>query len=277
MVLLENFWVAIGPLEGASRFEELLARKEKLPEKLRARALRCYAGSLLIGGEYERSHRANEESLALFRAIGDDEGVAILLHRLGMSTLALGDTEEARRILNESVQAFHRAGSERGEAETTGGLGYVAREEGDYETAIELFTRAAELAEVARFAWWRVAMLSGLAECLLELGRGDQAEPVVREHLTLAREIGDRQWSLLGLVLFAWLAASRGDESRAGLLWGGVEAEERRAPVGQWELERDNYVGKVVGAGGEELERARERGRTLSFEAAMDEALALPS
>ena len=161
MVLLENFWVAIGPLEGARRYEELLARKDELPEKLRARALRCYAGSLFIGGDYERSHYANEESLALFRALGDDEGVAVLLHRLGISTLVLGDTDEARRILDESLRSYHRAGSERGEAETTGGLGYVAREEGDYETAIELFTRGAELAERARFAWWRVGNALG--------------------------------------------------------------------------------------------------------------------
>ena len=58
MVLLENFWVAIGPLEGARRYEELLARRDELPEVLRARALRCYAGALFIGGDYERSHRA---------------------------------------------------------------------------------------------------------------------------------------------------------------------------------------------------------------------------
>jgi len=276
MVLLENFWVSTAPLEGARRYEELLARRDELPDVLQARMLRCFAGSLFIGGEYARSHSANEESLGLFRALGDDEGVAVLLHRLGISTLALGDTEEARRLMEESLRRHQRAGSESGESEVTGGLAYVARQEGDIAKAIALFSRAAELEEQTGFTWWRVGMLEGLAGCLLELGRVDEAEPVIREQLTLAREVGDRQWSLLGVVMFAWLAACRGDQPRAGLLWGAVEAEEQRAPVGQWELERDDYAKKVLRAGGEELDQARQRGRALSFEAAVDEALARP-
>jgi predicted ATPase len=273
MVLLENFWVSTAPFEGARRYEQLLERAQ-LPEGLRARALRCFAGSLFLAGEYERSHRANEESLALFRSLGDDEGVGVLLHRLGISTLSLGTPDEARRLLHESRRAFRHAGVERGESEVIGGLAYVARDEGDYETASELFSEAAELAAATGFTWWRVGMLSGLAECLLDLRRPDEAEPVVREHLTLARETSDRQSSLIGLVLFAWLAALRGDGSRAGLLWGAVEAEEQRAPVGQWEIERDDYAERVLGAGGEVLELSRRRGRGLSFDAAIEEALA---
>jgi hypothetical protein len=115
MVMLENFWVSTDPFEGARRFEELLAHE--LPEGLRARALRCFAGSLWLSGDYERSHRLNEESLALFRSWGDDEGVGVLLHRIGISTMHLGDHEEARRLLDESRRLLRRVGSVRGEAE----------------------------------------------------------------------------------------------------------------------------------------------------------------
>jgi hypothetical protein len=100
MVMLENFWVTTDPFEGARRFEELLAHE--LPDGLRARALRCFAGSLWLSGDYERSHRLNEESLALFRSWGDDEGVGVLLHRIGISTMHFGDHEQARRLLDES-------------------------------------------------------------------------------------------------------------------------------------------------------------------------------
>ena len=67
MILLENFWVVTDPIEGARRFEEVLASRRQLPDRLRARALRCYAGSLWLAGQSERSHHVNEESLALFR------------------------------------------------------------------------------------------------------------------------------------------------------------------------------------------------------------------
>jgi len=57
------------------------------------------------------------------------------------------------------------------------------------------------------------------------------------------------------------------------MLWGAVEAEERRAPIGQWETERDEYQSKVLLGEGEELARARERGRGFSLQAAVEEAL----
>jgi hypothetical protein len=54
-----------------------------------------------------------------------------------------------------------------------------------------------------------------------------------------------------------------------------VEAEEARAPVGQWEVteDRENYERVVFAADAASLEPARIKGRALSFEAAVDEAL----
>ena len=274
MVLLENFWVTTDPFEGARRFEELLTAPGELSKRLRARALRCNAGSLWLSGEYERSHRLNEESLALFRELEDAEGIAVLLHRLGISTLGyLKDPEKARELLNESVEQYRLAGSERGESEVLGGLGYVSWEEGDREVALELFLRAAEQAAEVGFTWWEAGMLAAIAEVLIELGRLDEAEPAARRQLELSRAIGDRQSSVIGLVLLAYLAARRGDHDRAHLLWGAVEAEEGRGPIGQWETEREDYRAKVLLADGEELERARRLGHGRSLEAAIEEAL----
>jgi predicted ATPase len=271
MVMLENFWVTTNPFEGARRFEELLSHE--LPERLRARALRCFAGSLWLSGEYERSHRTNEESLALFHSLGDEGAVGVLLHRIGISTMYLGDHEDARRLLDESLRIVRDVGSVRGEAEVMGALAYLMEKEGDHAAAIELFTRAAEMAAEIGFTWWQVGMLGGLAECHVQLGRLDEAEAVAREGLRLAREIGDRQACVYGIVHLAWIARLRGDEWRAGLQWGAVEAEEARAPVGQWETERETYAERVTAGSGAELERGRRKGRGLSFAAAIEEAL----
>ena len=40
---------------------------------------------------------------------------------------------------------------------------------------------------------------------------------------------------------------------------------------------RDEYERRVIGAGGDELEQARAKGRSLAFEAAMEEALRRPA
>jgi non-specific serine/threonine protein kinase len=274
MVTLENFWVATDPFEGARRFGELLDSDADLPDRLRARATRCYAGSLWISGDYERSHQMNERSLAIFRELGDDHGIGVVLHRLGISTLAhLQEPAAARELLEQSREHYHRAGSGSGEAEVLGALGYVARDEGDREAALELFTRAAELAAETGFIWWEIGMLAASVEALIELERIDEAEPIALRHLELSREIGDRQQMVVALVLHAWIAARRGDLEQAHRLWGAVEAEERRGPIGQWESERDEYAALVGIRSDAELDRARMRGRGLSLQAALEEVL----
>src|SRR5262249_3260421 len=144
MVSLENFWVATDTIEGARRFEEVLASGDELPDRLRARITRCCAGSLWISGEYERSHQLNYESLAIFRELGDDQGIGVLLHRIGISTLVLHkDPAAARELLLESREHHRRAGSGRGGAGVIGGLGGVARGAGGTAGARGLFTPAA--------------------------------------------------------------------------------------------------------------------------------------
>jgi len=273
MVPLENFWVVTAPFEGARRWGELLSRPDDLPERLRATALRCYAGSLWLSGRYAESHRLNEESLTRFRSLGDDEAVAILLHRLGISTMAYEeDLPGARGLMEESLRLHRELGSLRGESEAIGGLGYVALTEEDFAHAAELFAQSAAMAREVGFTWWEIGMLAALSEALIGLDRIDEAEVAVRRHLGLARGIDDRQSSVVALVLTAWIARLRGDDERAGLFWGAVEAEEARGAIGQWEHERDDYAAKV-GVEGEAFERGRQRGRRLSFEAAISEAL----
>jgi predicted ATPase len=272
-VALENFWVTNDPFEGMRRFETMLAAGGDVPPILRARALRCYAGSCFLAGSFEKSHRANEESLALFRAAGDEEGVAVLLHRIGISTFTLGDHDRSRELLAESLKIFRRFGSVRGEAEVIGALGYLASEEGDFERAAELFAKSAEMVGAIGFTWWQVNMLSNLSECMLELGRIDEAAAPAREGLALARQIVDRSGTVYALALLAWIAAVSSDVVRAGRLWGALEAEEGRAPIGQWEAEREDYAKRVLAVAGPKFEQAREAGRRLSLERAIGEAL----
>jgi predicted ATPase len=271
-VALENFWVITDPFEGMRRFETLLTAGGDIPPILRARALRCYGGSSHIAGKYAQAQRASEESLALFRAEGDERGIAILLHRLGVTALAL-EKREARELLEESLELFRQTGSRRGEAEAIGSLGHLAHRAGDVERALELYEQSAEIVAPLGFTWWQLNMLQAIAECALELGRTDKAVPRARASLALAREIGDRQGTVFALALLAWAATEQRDLARAGRLWGALEAEEVRGPVGQWEDERETFAGRVLGNDGAEFERGREAGRQLSLEAAVDEAL----
>jgi predicted ATPase len=271
-ISLENFWVITDPFEGIRTYERLLAQ-QGLPDLLRARALRCYAGSSFLAGKYKQAQEANEESLALFRAADDDAGIAELLHRIGINALMLGEPERARQLLEQSVERFRELGSTRGEAEAIGALGYVLHAERDFEGALELFRTSEQMCAEIGFTWWRQSMLAYASECEFELGRIDESERTCSEELELAREIGDRQAMVYGLAHLARTSAVKRRPARAGLLWGALEAEAERAPLGQWEIEKEEYANGVLVAHGAEFDRAYAEGRSLSFDAAVDEAL----
>ena len=186
--------------------------------------------------------------------------------------MQLGDPEKGRQLLEESRELFRDTGFIRGEATALGGLGYVKVEQGDLPGAVALLSESAEMAAEIGFTWWQVGMLMALVECLIELGRVDEAVRHSLEQLRLARELGDRQSMVVGVAQQAWIASTRGEAERTGRWWGAVEAEEARAPLGQWEDEREKYLGRVLG--GQGLEHYRDEGRRLSLAAAVEEVLA---
>ena len=273
-ISLENFWVTVDPFEGARRFAAILERADDVDPILRARLLRCYSGSSHISGEYEKSFSALEESMALFKEAGDIEGVAVMAHRLGIALLGRGELERAREELENSLRLAEQLGSRRGVAESIGAFGYLAVDEGDPERAIRLFEEAAAIAEEVGFLWWRLAMLSALAEAQLTLGRAGEGEASARAALAVANAIDDRQMMVLDVALFAWASALSGNAARAGRFWGAVEAEASRAPLGQWEAEHELFEQRVLAVDGAEFSRAREEGRRLTFARAVEEALA---
>ncbi len=192
-----------------------------------------------------------------------------------MTASALGKPD-ARGLLEESLVLSRRVGSLRGEGETIGSLGGLAEREGDLEQAIELYEQSAAIVAPLGFTWWQLNMLGAIAECALELGRIDETSARALEALALGREISDRQNIVYALACLARVAAERGEAARADRLWGALEAEEERGPVGQWKTEREAFAARVLTHGGPELKRGRGEGRRLSLEAAIDEALESP-
>ena len=271
-VALENFWATANPLEGIRRLETLLYARTDLPWRLRARALRVYGGTNNLAGRHEAARDAYEESLALFRKAGSERDVAVLLHRLGGTAIWLRQMDIARPLLEESLVIFRELGSQRGEGQVLGSLGEIAQAEGDLERALDLYARSAEMVADLGITWWQAKMLAEHTDCALRLGRLEEAARSARESLVLARSIADRQGVVYALAGLTRVALSKHDLCRAGMLWGAVEAEESRGPLGAWESERDSVHrdlphDDIVFAAG------REQARRLSLDAAVDYAL----
>jgi predicted ATPase/DNA-binding SARP family transcriptional activator len=273
VVALENFWTTSDPFEGVRRLETLLGRAGDVPVPLRAQALRALCSAATLAGDLELGEQAIRESLDGFRAVGDELGVANLLSRLGMSALNLGEPARARAPLEESLEIFRRHGFRKGEAITIGGLGHLARMQGDADQAVTLLEQSAGMAAQEGHSWWEATTLANIAELELARNRLDEAATRARQTLRLSRRIGDRQLSVYALAYLACVAAEDGDAQQAGRLWGAVEAEEARRPLGAWENEREQYAARVLAHADAHLEQGLREGRELPLQAAIEEAL----
>jgi predicted ATPase len=274
---LEQFWVGSSPFEGRRWLAEILAYPE-LPDELRARALRSYGGLHWIVGDFEEGNRLHEESLALFRRLGDRRGEALVLIRSAVEAWRVGDLERARALCEESLEYFRSLGSVKGEAEALLILSYVPWKEGRFEESFELADRAAVLAREVGWRWWESGALGTAAECALSLGRTDEGRERALRALSINHEIGSRQWTLFSLAVLAWAAAQTGDAEHAGRLWGAIEAEAERGRIGQWEEgERDEYAAHLLPVAGPEFDRGIAAGRALPLAGAVHYALSVDS
>jgi predicted ATPase len=271
---LEVYWVASSPLEGKRWLGELLSQSGDIPGSLRARALRVRGATTYVSGDYEEAARLFDASLAEWRRIGDERGIAEGLHRLAVEAARRGDTERARALQEESLRLYQKVKSMKGEAVALYVFAQIEQRTGNHELAAGLFEQSASLAGEIGFTYWRAGMLLNLAELLLAQRRWAEADARLHEMLSLITGMGDRQRTIYGLALLARSAIETGRPERAGRLWGAIEAEEARAPVGQWEAERDTFAQLVLAHAGPEVERGRQEGARLTLNEAVQEILA---
>jgi len=271
-VALEQFWVTTSPAEGARWTTALLDGGEKVSPALRARLLRVRGGMAYIVGEFEEGMYWHAQALEAFRELEDDAGTGHMLLRGAIEAHRSGDRTLARTLCEEGL-GLDRSAAGRAQALNT--LANIAFDEGRTEEALDLLDESARLAGGIGNGWLQSHSLLSRAEYGLMLGRPEDAQPALREALAIARSIGDRQWMLWGVALAAWAACEEGRLSRAGMLWGALEAESERAPVGQWEKgERDTFVARIV-RNVPEFEQAAPEGRRLTLAETVELALSL--
>ncbi len=267
-VALENYWATNGPHEGLEWAQALLSTAPSTPSRLRFRALRVQGGMENILGRLDASDAHWLEALAMARELEDELGIAILLHRLASSAKPRGEMDRVRSLAEESLGHFRRLRFEKGETQALTSLAEVAHADGDLEGALRLLGEARGFAESSGFRWWLSGVHARTAAISLELGRLPDAEADARQALLLSQTMHDRNAIVYELGLLAEISVRAGDVQRAGTLWGAVEAEEARAPVGWW------LHGPVLFKPGDTLaDAAFAEGRELSLEDAVAFAL----
>ncbi|HZU13920.1 MAG TPA: tetratricopeptide repeat protein [Chloroflexota bacterium] len=215
------FWHDSGQLtEGRHWFESLLAADAGTAIAERAKALDRLGMLVRAQGDFDHARRLLEESLCLYREIGDQWTAAIVLTHLGGLAGMMGELERAEQLLAESLTLHRRLGNRGYAASALDRLGEVRLRQGD-------LARARELLDEAHAMHQEVGDLVGAAESLLALGRIEQrqrdharARAFYRDALTLLGRIGAVGRMPDVVEALATLLSDGGDGSQAARLWG---------------------------------------------------------
>jgi non-specific serine/threonine protein kinase len=178
-----------------------------------------------------------EESVAIFREIGDQWALALSLVSLGRTVTMAGDPAAARSILEEGGTIFREIGDKYGYALSLNNLGLVALRQGDYGRAIALYKEGVAL-------FWQVGEKVFATRCLEEL---------------------------------AWVACVQGDYERATRLFGAAEAQRETfggfiLPAARTEHDR-SVAAACAQLGEAAFAAAWAEGRAMSMEQAIAYAL----
>jgi predicted ATPase/DNA-binding CsgD family transcriptional regulator len=270
------WWVRGYGDEGLRSLDEALAHAERATPSARAKAFHAASKLARERGDYHRATELCQASLALFRDLSDDAGVALALNTLANVTGDLGDHEAACQLYEESLTMHRRCGDRSGAALALHNLAALACARGDLDRAEALDEESLALFRADSDTWGVAISLSNQARTASARGDLERADALARESLRLRRTLGDRRGTILCLELVAELAARAGHDERAARLLGA--SEELRA-VTHFVRPPDEVEARGAGPVADDrfatpaLRVAWEAGRALDWDAAIDEAL----
>lgn len=204
---LWQFWEIHGyVVEGRRWADEILSRAgQDLAPSPRARVLLGGGALASRQGDRSNSRAMLEESLRLFREIGDQWGVAWALDNLGMIVLADGDYAQAQSMLDRSLALFHDAGDKRGTACVLDNLGWTALMRGEHGQARTRFEEALAAFREIGDRRGEGRALGNLANVLRIQGDLGQARALLAQSVEACRPAGPRPKSWFDAVRRSWL------------------------------------------------------------------------
>ena len=275
---LGEFWVLRGHLdEGRRWLEAILAIGGPAPKAARAKALRQAGWIVWEQGDYERSMALNEASLALFRKLGDETGVARTLFALGMVEMHREKLAHASTLLEEAIEIERASGDTAGVARVLPSLGLVAVVRHDFEQALALHEESLAMAREAGDDF--VIGFSLAVGALAYLGLGDygRAGELLEEDLERFLRRRMMHHVAVHLHVSAALAAVQGQAVRSARLWGAAEALREAIGAHLSPAERSHYAPYIAAARdrleGASWEKAWEEGRQMTPERTVEYVL----
>ncbi len=226
-----RFWEIRGHYtEGRTWLERCLEAFTDAPPRQRALLLDGLGNITWKQGDIVTAARALEESLAIWRAIGEEPALNATLSNLGAVMERLGDLDRAEALQREALALARKNGDEQDISLILNNLSTVLWNKGDLDGAQDLLEESLVIKR-------RIGNIFGLAVSLTNLAilssskdNLDEAISYMEESLSLDRQIGNLDGIADDLGNLASLVAQTGDLVRAAQL--DSEALEMRRELG---------------------------------------------
>jgi len=184
-----------------------------------ADALHSLAGVAFMRNEYARAAELFEGCLALYRALDDQAEVAQMLKNLGLIAKDQGDFARATAFYQEGLAIRRALGDKRGVAQSFFNLGVVAYWQGDYAGAIGLSEQGLAFYRELGDKMGAAYTLDTLGMAWCKQGAYEQALRLLEESLLMFRELGDLFGIALLLTDMGGVALARADVERTAQLY----------------------------------------------------------
>jgi tetratricopeptide (TPR) repeat protein len=226
-VVLPALWFIRSDLDEPARWlERVLALGDDLQPGERAAAL-SMRGRLgqVLGDNSPRVVRDFEESMAIFRELGDEGGIARSMMSLGNFHRRLGDFDQAEELFRGSLEMYRRLGDSLNEGGALLNLGDLYTARGDAALARATFQEVVTLARGSGNQIGLAYALGYLGSTAYMEGELDEAERHFKESLEIFRALG-------------------GGDTSQGWMVGGLGAVERER--GNLGLARARFAESLV-------------------------------
>jgi tetratricopeptide (TPR) repeat protein len=143
-------------------------------------------------GNYEQSRIYHSESLAIRRKHGDRRSIAVSLHNLGEVYLSQEDYDQARKSFEESLPIFKEVGYIMGVADSLNGLGVAAEGQGDYDYARACYEESLNNRLDRQEPNGVSESLHNLGQLAVRQGQCSQARVYYVQSLMIRQKLGNR-------------------------------------------------------------------------------------
>ena len=159
-----------------------------------ARTLDVLSTTFCIGGRVERGIAHGRDALRRYRAIGNRTAQTSVVTNIGLWLAISGQRRESEALTRQGLQAAIDLGALNDEAYAHAGLGWLFEIYGEYGPGLRESSTALELARQIGHREWSALGLSILGRITRTCGDIGRARALHEEVLAIARELGTVLW-----------------------------------------------------------------------------------